>query len=146
MAAYRKILLAVDGSEHAQRAVEHAIAMARIWHAEISVLSVAEVALVPSGIEMQAGIPFDNEIRRATEQLVDQVVGQVRAAGITVHGETQGGVGGSTAREIADAAKDKGADLIVMGSRGLSSLAALFLGSVTQRVLHLAHVPVLVVP
>ena len=52
---------------------------------------------------------------------------------------------GSPAEEIVDAAKHVGADLIVMGSRGLSGVRSVLLGSVSDRVLHLAHCPVLVV-
>ena len=52
---------------------------------------------------------------------------------------------GSPAEEIVDAAKHVEADLIVMGSRGLSGVRSVLLGSVSDRVLHLAHCPVLVV-
>lgn len=52
---------------------------------------------------------------------------------------------GAPAEEIVDAAKAVGADLIVVGSRGLSGVQSAFLGSVSDRVLHLAHCPVLVV-
>jgi len=52
---------------------------------------------------------------------------------------------GSPAEEIVDAAKHVGADLIVLGSRGLNGVRSVLLGSVSDRVLHLAHCPVLVV-
>jgi len=47
--------------------------------------------------------------------------------------------------EIVEAAKDEKADFIVMGSRGLGQIGGLFLGSVSERVLHGSHVPVLIV-
>jgi nucleotide-binding universal stress UspA family protein len=50
-----------------------------------------------------------------------------------------------TAQEIVIQAHDFGADLIVMGSRGLSGLPGMLLGSVTQKVLHFTDVPVLVI-
>jgi nucleotide-binding universal stress UspA family protein len=53
---------------------------------------------------------------------------------------------GGPAHVIADAATKVGADLIVTGSRGHTALAGIMLGSVAQRLLHLAHCPVLVVP
>jgi nucleotide-binding universal stress UspA family protein len=52
---------------------------------------------------------------------------------------------GRAARVILELASAEGADVIVLGSRGLSDLAGLVLGSVTHKVLHLAHCPVLVV-
>jgi nucleotide-binding universal stress UspA family protein len=52
---------------------------------------------------------------------------------------------GQVAKAIVDAAAAEGADLIVVGSRGLSGLPAFLLGSVSSRVLHLATCPVLVV-
>jgi nucleotide-binding universal stress UspA family protein len=53
---------------------------------------------------------------------------------------------GGPARSIADVAKETGADLIVVGTRGHSALAGVFLGSVTLKLLHLAGCPVLCVP
>ena len=47
---------------------------------------------------------------------------------------------------ICDLAKEKNADLIVMGSRGLNALRRTFLGSVSEYVLHHAHIPTTVVP
>ena len=56
-----------------------------------------------------------------------------------------GGPGGP-AHAIADAAKEVGADLIVVGTRGHTALGGLLLGSVTNRLLHIAPCPVLAVP
>ena len=50
------------------------------------------------------------------------------------------------AHTIAEEAKEAGADLIVVGTRGHTALAGLLLGSVTQRLLHIAPCPVLAVP
>jgi nucleotide-binding universal stress UspA family protein len=55
-------------------------------------------------------------------------------------------VGPQPAHEIADLAREADADLIVVGSRGHGLIAGLLLGSVTQRLLHVAPCPVLVVP
>jgi nucleotide-binding universal stress UspA family protein len=53
---------------------------------------------------------------------------------------------GEAAHVVAEAAREEGADVIVVGTRGRGPLAGLLLGSVTQRLLHLAPCPVLAVP
>jgi nucleotide-binding universal stress UspA family protein len=53
---------------------------------------------------------------------------------------------GGPAKSIADVAEEEGADLIVIGTRGHTGLPRIALGSVTQRLLHLAHRPVLAIP
>ncbi len=52
---------------------------------------------------------------------------------------------GDPAAEIVNAAREAGADMIIVGSRGRGQIGGLILGSVSERVLHAAHIPVLVV-
>jgi nucleotide-binding universal stress UspA family protein len=60
--------------------------------------------------------------------------------------EKHGASAGGAAHAIADAAKEAGADLVVVGTRGQGPLTGLLLGSVTHRLLHVAPCPVLAVP
>ena len=69
-----------------------------------------------------------------------------KAAGVDTEVRMETVVLGGPARSIADVADEVGADLIVVGTRGHSALAGVFLGSVTQKLLHLAGCPVLCVP
>jgi nucleotide-binding universal stress UspA family protein len=57
-----------------------------------------------------------------------------------------GGHAGGAAHRIAEAAQEAEADLIVVGTRGHTAFAGLLLGSVTQRLLHVAPCPVLAIP
>jgi nucleotide-binding universal stress UspA family protein len=66
-------------------------------------------------------------------------------AGIKTHGVARDTMFGHAAREIVSEARERGADVIVMGSRGRSDLAGLVLGSTAHKVIHLADRPVLVV-
>ena len=77
--------------------------------------------------------------------LVDDAVSQLQNAGVKASGETRAGLSGKAAKAIVDEASRFGADLIVMGSRGLSDFQALLVGSVAHKVLHYAHCPVLIV-
>src|SRR5205823_14421849 len=91
----------------------------------------------------KAGIPaavhFESEER--ARELVDSAVEDLRASGIEATGEVGSGVG-STSRELLDIASRFGATVIVIGDRG-SHLSDLLLGSVANRVAHLASCPVL---
>jgi nucleotide-binding universal stress UspA family protein len=82
---------------------------------------------------------FESEER--ARELVDGAVENLRAAGVEANGEVGSGVG-STARELLDIARRYGATVIVVGDRG-SHLSDLLLGSVANRIAHLAYCPVL---
>jgi nucleotide-binding universal stress UspA family protein len=76
---------------------------------------------------------------------VDSAVAALTEAGINAHGVVRDTVFGRAAREIMNEAKERGADVIVMGSRGRGDLAGLVLGSTAHKVIHLADRQVMVV-
>src|ERR1700693_913622 len=135
---FDRILVAVDGSPYSAPAVSTVVEVATKFQSQAMVLHVREHDRGRAG-----GFPL--ETPQEATQLVAETVVALRHAGIVATGEVHGAVAGNAAREIVDTARSQGADLIVMGSRGLSDIAGLFVGSVTHQVLHLAHVPVLVV-
>jgi nucleotide-binding universal stress UspA family protein len=139
-----KMLIAVDGSEHARRAIEATGRLARqMQSAEVVLLNVAD-AMVYYG-ELP---PFDIEAverdrRQHQEQLLAGAEAQARSCGLqTVL--TQSAVG-LAAQEILRVADERGVDQIVMGTHGRGAVGSLLLGSVAQRVVHQAKVPVLLV-
>jgi nucleotide-binding universal stress UspA family protein len=132
-----RILLAVDGSEPSERAVETAAVMAEMSGGEILVFHVREVAA-------PAGCP-SLETRMEAEELVAGIVDRLRLEGVCAEGETHTARCGRAARDITEAANSIGADLIIMGSRGFSDLAALLIGSVAYQAIRRATCPVLVV-
>jgi nucleotide-binding universal stress UspA family protein len=133
-----RIVLAVDGSAPSNRAIETAADLARKLGAEVIVLHVREREVA------HVGAP-DDESTDEVRDLVDGTVRQLKDIGVSARGEVQSTMFGRAARVILEAANQDGAGMIVMGSRGLSDLAGLVLGSVTHKVLHLARCPVLVV-
>jgi nucleotide-binding universal stress UspA family protein len=92
----------------------------------------------------RAGV-FDLETAEEATDLVDEAMAELKDAGVNVGSELRRGIYGHAARVIVEAAQSTGADLIVMGSRGLTEFGAMFLRSVTHRVLHIGDRPVLVV-
>jgi nucleotide-binding universal stress UspA family protein len=135
---FDRILLAVDGSEHSRKAAEIAGDLGRTHHAEVVVLHVREH-------ELTWGSAVDAETSDEATDLVDGVVRKLKEDGTAARGEVRRAPLGSTPREVLAVAEEEGADLIVMGTRGLTEWGSLLMGSVAHKVLHLASCPVLVV-
>ena len=135
---FEKVLLAIDGSEESKRAVETTSELATSTGSEVLVYHVMEREVNQGGV-------FDMEPHEVATQLVDEAVGKLKDAGVNASGEVNRGIYGRAAKEILDKAKEFDADLVVMGSRGLTDLTGVLVGSVTHKVLHLTHCPVLVV-
>ena len=139
-----KMLIAVDGSEHAQRAVEAAARLApQLTGLAVVLLNVCEGPLYYGELP-----PFDHEsIERLQHQRQDDLLAQAEAQArrLGLAQVSTLGVDGAPADEIVRVADECGADQIVMGTHGRGALGSLFIGSVAQRVVHLAKVPVLLV-
>ncbi len=135
---FDRILIAVDGSPYSAPAVSTTVEMATKFQSQVYVLHVREHEHGRAGA-------FPLETPQEALQLVAETVTALRVAGITATGEVHGTVSGHAAKEIVDRAKTQGSDLIIIGSRGLSDIAGLFIGSVTHKVIQLTHIPVLVV-
>ena len=141
----RKILVPVDFSEHSQRALDEAVSLAKQFGAEVVLFH-----CYPLPIPSLASVPYDtitpesyvDAIRSAALQRVMQWRDKARAQG--VRAEAQVGAG-APSREIAALAEEIGADLIVIGTRGLTGLDHVLLGSVAERTVRIAPCPVLTV-
>jgi nucleotide-binding universal stress UspA family protein len=136
---FERILVGLDGSDGAKRALSFAEGLARRDGAEL-VLAHVEQLIVGKG-----GGP----IRVDEEDVVAELRAEARrleSEGIQAEVETASEMLGGPAPVLAAIADRTGADLIVVGTRGHSALAGVLLGSVVQRLLHLAHQPVLAVP
>ena len=139
-----KILLPVDGSECALRAVDYLIAHSA-WFRDMPEIHLLQVhAPIPIG-RVQAHVGRDTlhtYYLEESQELLIAAQKKLDAAGRfhTTHIHV-----GQPAEVIAKVAGKLGCDLIVMGSHGRSGLAGLVMGSVASRVLHLAICPVLLV-
>jgi nucleotide-binding universal stress UspA family protein len=135
---FTKILVPVDASDHSVRAVNVALDLGRTTGAEIVVLHVREH-------EATWAADVDIETLPEAMELVDAYVRTLKDADVSTRGEVLRAAHGRTPKVILDVARTEGADLIVMGTRGLSEWSSMLLGSVAHKVVHLASCPVLVV-
>jgi len=141
---FKSIVVATDGSPHSATAASEAIGIAKLNSAKLTVLSV-----VPAELAMPTDIDFatitreklaDQEMHRA-EKNAKAVKEAARKEGV----EAQAFVmSGKPADAIMEIAKDKSADLIVVGSHGRTGLDRLLMGSVAERVIVLSGCAVLV--
>ena len=139
------ITVGVDGSHGAHRALEWAIKEAATHHAPLTVLTVHEVPAsgwTGKPIVLPPDVPAVEEARRAAEETVTKALsalGESRPPSVTVRA-----VNGLAAEELINASRD--ADLLVVGFRGSSGFARVVLGSVSNKLVHQAHCPVVVIP
>ena len=135
-----RILVAVDGSAFADAAVDQAISLGGICNSQIFAIGVVDLypeqmAVAPSLVEKMS-----EEVR----QHLDQAKQKVEKANIPC--ETIVRMGGQPHVFIVQEAKEKGIDLILMGTQGRSGIKRVLMGSVAQNVIGHAPCPVMVVP
>ncbi|MFK5998246.1 MAG: universal stress protein [Rhodobacterales bacterium] len=144
----KKILVAVDGSEHSKKAVDYAASIAAAMNARLSVLYVFKTLELPKGMENYARIEHikggdDAILMQVSNDIVDEAKERAAKKGVTdIEAEV---VHGPVARTIVSQAKRRNADMIVIGSRGLGNIEATLRGGVSMRVGMLSECPVLVV-
>jgi nucleotide-binding universal stress UspA family protein len=124
---YRHILIPTDGSELAWRGVAHGLALAKSVGAKVFAINVVEPLFAVTG---------------DFASVLDRVANAAKEAGVSC--ETIQVENAPAHEAIIAAAEDKGCNLIVMSSHGLSGLSMLLIGSVTNKVLTCAKIPVLV--
>jgi nucleotide-binding universal stress UspA family protein len=131
----KRIMVGTDGSETAGRAVSKATAMAKALGADLIIVSVysRRAPGVPVGVEDT----WAAEASLAAEQRVNQAAEQAKAAG--VNSAWGRAVAGDAADVLVEEAERSGADLLVVGSKGMQSSSRFLLGNVPNKVSH--HAP-----
>jgi nucleotide-binding universal stress UspA family protein len=121
---FEHIVVAVDGSPQSSKTVPFGVDLARKYY---------------EGSDVDFGPPI------TAEDLVETVVATFRDAGVEANGEIRRVSPGNTPEQIIEVANASHADLIVMGTRGMTEWKSLLLGGVANKVLHHATCPVLLV-
>ena len=145
---FKKIVVPVDGSESAWRAVEQACALAEMFEGELLVLTVIQ----PYNNAALLAVPLDHNIISQSNAELEEVGKEILARAREKVTET-GSAGtaddrielGHPSERILTISKAEKADAIVLGSRGLSGLAEFFLGSVSTKISQYSNIPVLIV-
>jgi nucleotide-binding universal stress UspA family protein len=137
--SFGRILLATDGSGQADAATNAAASLALACSAQVRVLHVWSLE-----VHHREGV-WDVETHREADALIDEAVKRLRALGVDASGQISRSDQNHVAAAIAQAAKDFQADLVVVGSRGLSDWQALLRHSVSHELLSTLDSPVLVV-
>ena len=140
---FRRILVPLDFSKHAEAALALAIDLAKQSGAEIHLVHAYEL---PTAVTMAYGVAIPQSVwdgvQEAAQARLDEGRKKVAEAGVKVSTHV---ASGPAADAIAHAAETFGADLIVMGTRGLTGLKHVLLGSVAERTIRTAPCPVLTV-
>src|SRR3954454_10358698 len=138
---YRHVLVAFDGSPECGLALDHAVVMAQVYRARLAIVAVVAPPPMlawqaPGGMRgMHDADESDLQarLREAADRVPDDLSVTTRL------------LDGDPARELLHAAREGRHDVIVMGSRGRGRVSAALLGSVSNRVMHDAEVPVIVI-
>lgn len=138
---FDKILLAVDGSDHSLHAARTAANLARAMKAKELRIVVAYDLIPPYLGDPYMQYAIDARMNEA-KGIIKKAVDAIGEISCELHTES---MGGSPAEVIIDVAAIRKSDVIVMGSRGLGTMAGLLLGSTSQKVAAHAPCPVLIV-
>jgi nucleotide-binding universal stress UspA family protein len=135
-----RIVVGIDASDDSLRALRWALDEARVRGAELQLVHsypTPELAALPAVVTL----PSDDELRSAAEDILDEALAKVGGPGdVRISKEVRSGGAAAVLTEVA-----QGADLMVVGARGLGGFRGLLLGSVTHQVVAHSPCPVVVV-
>ena len=141
---YKRILIATDGSDKSMKAAEEGMELAKALGAQVIALNVINEVVIASAVR-QLGSDrkeVEEKLKVAGGKAVDSIKAMGAKMGVSVDAIVRIGAPANTVIDTSGAEK---ADLIVMGSHGESGASKLLIGSVVQKVLYWATIPVLVV-
>jgi nucleotide-binding universal stress UspA family protein len=138
----RRILVAIDGSEAANKATRLAAEIGARFGAKLTLVYVVPRLLLPPDVYGLTIAEVEREQRTHAEQLVNEALARLGEPGVEVDTSV---LSGPPAESIAEAAGAADVDLVVVGSRGKGAAARVLLGSTSDRLVHISPKPILVV-
>jgi nucleotide-binding universal stress UspA family protein len=141
----KRIVVGVDGSEGAHLALAWAAEEAERWGATLVAVHAWSMPVIaaPTGLAPMPVLPELDELAQAAKLVLDEALGEVRAAhpNLDIDPQVVEGPAGEALLEASE-----GADLVVVGTRGHGTVVGILLGSVSQHLCHHARGPVVLVP
>jgi nucleotide-binding universal stress UspA family protein len=148
---YQRMLVAVDGSETSEVALDHALQLAREQRAQVRVVHVVET-LKYLTVSSAGGYPFDpapliEALRDEAREILARAAAKARDAGVVAEVEMLEDLQapGRVAAIVVQEAARCNADLVVLGTHGRRGFDRLLLGSVAEALIRIAQTPVLLV-
>lgn len=143
---FTKILVPVDGSENSWHALHHAMTIGEKFNSSILVLNVIQpynnAALLAVPLDYATISQGNNELAKVGDKVLAMAAERLENYAGKVEYQLKMG---HPSEQILDVATKTDCDIIILGSRGLSSIAEFFLGSVSSKVAQYAQIPVLIV-
>ena len=149
MLLFKKILVAVDGSELSYRSVDYALDLAQKYSAQVKIITVLDapsdtLVAQASAFAPQSMKEHEEKLEKAHEKILLKAMKKAERLTQKISVTTEV-LEGSPAEKIVETAKKEAFDLIVMGSRGLGGIKEFLLGSVSDKVADEAPCPVLII-
>jgi nucleotide-binding universal stress UspA family protein len=140
---YKKILLPLDGSELAKKALVEAEKLANFLCAELILFQVVTFMPIYGSPELVTPLIIDEKQKEAAEKYLSNLAEELKKKGLRVTVMVR--TGQQVAVEIIDFARESGVDLIVMCTHGRSGITRWMLGSVTLKLLTRGETPILLI-
>jgi len=140
---YKKILVPLDGSELAKRALDPAEKLAKSFDAELILFQVVPFMPIYGSPELVTPLIVDEKQKEAAENYLTNLAEELKKKGFRVTATVR--TGQQIAVEVIDFAKESGADLIVMCTHGRSGITRWMLGSVALKLLTRGETPILLI-
>lgn len=150
--SFKRIVVAVDGSPASVKAANHAIHLAKMDGADLTVLHVIEEVKQAGSIGLRAKYgdadlvqAFRNVRKEAANEFIAPIIDSAKKEGLKVNTELLDEQGESEAGAIVKYAEKNSIDLIILGSRGTSKFERLLVGGVANKLVNSAKCPVLLI-
>ncbi|MCR6546842.1 universal stress protein [Dehalobacterium formicoaceticum] len=139
---FKKIMVAIDGSEHSIKAIDASIELAKKENSQVEVIYVVPILTRYTRDYAQMMPKLESNLREDAQKIMNEATERFKDTGIEY---TTSIKTGDAADEIIREAEQRGTEVIVMGSRGLGAISRFFLGSVSNKVLTHAPCSVLII-
>ena len=142
---YKRILVAVDGSDASNLALQEAIILAKDQHSMLRLIHVVDLTMAYSSVEAPTVIEYQNALKVEGQKLLADCSVSARTAGVEFDSKLDEALGAHIYDVIEEEAKRWPADLIVIGTHGRKGIRRLLLGSVAEGLMRISSKPVLLV-